>query len=63
MQTTYIFLSILKGVIVIGGFIATIYFIATNSKDKKNLKKAFIAFTATSIGLILLTAIEFAIAT
>jgi hypothetical protein len=62
MQTTYIFLSILKGLIVIGGFIATIYFIATNSKDKKNLKKAFIAFAVTFIGVILLTAIEFAVA-
>ncbi|WP_299568155.1 hypothetical protein [uncultured Pedobacter sp.] len=63
MKTIYLFLSILKGLISIGGFITIIYFIATNSKEKKNFKKIVIALTATVIGIILLTAIEFAIAT
>ncbi|NEU06839.1 hypothetical protein GZH53_00805 [Flavihumibacter sp. R14] len=63
MQTTYLILSILKGLIIISGFVTTIYFIVTNTKEKRKLGKALVAFTITFIALIAITVVEFAIAT
>lgn len=63
MKTIYILLSILKGLITIGGFITIIYFLATMSKENKNIKKALVTLVVTFFTIILITIIEFAIAT
>ena len=62
-ETIYTFLTILKALVFVSGFIGILYFTAIGLlKDKTKLKKAVWILVATFIISLILTSIDFAIA-
>lgn len=63
MGTTFVFLSIIKVLLVFAGLILTFYFLVASFKDKTKLRKAFSTFFGTALIILLLAVLEFILIT